>query len=1114
MAQPDGYDIMIQQFLRNLEATPQAVETGFARQREERLIGEERTDRDRLIGEERADRDRVTQDNRAEDQRIRNEQREQQLTDAATNIRIRQIERLTELGAFIDPTGDQFSLVRTIMDGLSGTPAERGQALLDATISGSMMLEDGTEVNVNSLLSELEATARSTKLNENWLDTTVQGIIQFLHDPAGDPELKRAYLERSVLPSSMFSESMKDSMLMAAGVGDPELRARMIAERSLLDAQIEGQRAATALTTAQAARTWFDLSERRRLSEIEYETAVAELATRVQNNEITATTAFAQFGYVPEGQAGEAFARRMGYGSAEMAREAGRHIWKRLQNSEDIHHRLLRLNEDLVGRQVARADIDNAIREIERDSMAVYKAIEDQANLAAFAFGAAALGDTHTLQVLEAMSVDERYMDTLGILDFEGLRGLASEIAEDAEQARAHEKAGRQLEIASGELAFTQDLDSYVESIGMRFLYSSTSLRADGSTDLAEDVNQFVDSMPRNQIGNLGVTDDVLRERLMGAAHRARAAQGREMGAVMMDMLLATPPDPENPAAVALWKDQLVAAGLSVGYDDAFLQSVTANVGDSSALRFQRTRVEIAEIVSRSANLNANTRNTIARMGLIPYEQNLMYAQTRLTNANAALTEFELEQLMVEELEDGSFQMTKELHDMLLADANALASAANDMIRSSICTLTTDAPFAQSTFNEGNEDCVAARDTLQEATQNIRLLNLATITGDGSYLFDQSRIMDPTLQSQDTYNAFRNLEDFNWDAYESLDVDGMTGLYAAVSRGQLDPTDAAAVNRAMADAIAEMEAENRQAHDAERGLATLNVGSNDWMRMAPGQREGLIATTPEWQRLVREVMEGREIGDAEARRLTRQFGFLMPGVAGGFSDNLAHLGAIENQPEFRETLNRHVAEARRLREMAPQSDDEFLPAVGRDGAAFTPPRSLNPISLLQRAETNPASRFPVSENRSVTTEQYMPEEAFEVLFEALIQAESTGMHFGGPGTVAGPDELTTSHRGAAGISQIMPTTGPQPGFGVRPLANATEEEYLRFGRDYLAGLINYYKGDILKGVAAYNHGPGNVDKTIAARGVQWYTMLPPETVDYVKSIANRVNPQAGTQAQR
>jgi Transglycosylase SLT domain len=124
---------------------------------------------------------------------------------------------------------------------------------------------------------------------------------------------------------------------------------------------------------------------------------------------------------------------------------------------------------------------------------------------------------------------------------------------------------------------------------------------------------------------------------------------------------------------------------------------------------------------------------------------------------------------------------------------------------------------------------------------------------------------------------------------------------------------------------------------------------------------------------------------------------------------------------------------------------------------------------------------------------------FDTVFSKLIGAESKGVHTTASGS------LLTSPKGAQGITQVMPKTGATPGYGVTPLQNNSEEEYRRFGKDYLKAMLKEFGGDYEKALAAYNAGAGNVKAAItkATRDSgDWKSYLPnqAETLPYVKQI--------------
>jgi hypothetical protein len=132
------------------------------------------------------------------------------------------------------------------------------------------------------------------------------------------------------------------------------------------------------------------------------------------------------------------------------------------------------------------------------------------------------------------------------------------------------------------------------------------------------------------------------------------------------------------------------------------------------------------------------------------------------------------------------------------------------------------------------------------------------------------------------------------------------------------------------------------------------------------------------------------------------------------------------------------------------------------------------------------------------------------LWERLLKQESGTRQFDSKGNVV------TSQVGALGISQVMPATAMDPGFGVPNVFDAaedlgvqtsgrTKEEAKRllgiesvnrqFGRSYFDMLANRYDGDMTKQLIAYNAGAGVADKYNGDPKT-----LPDETQGYIKKI--------------
>lgn len=117
-------------------------------------------------------------------------------------------------------------------------------------------------------------------------------------------------------------------------------------------------------------------------------------------------------------------------------------------------------------------------------------------------------------------------------------------------------------------------------------------------------------------------------------------------------------------------------------------------------------------------------------------------------------------------------------------------------------------------------------------------------------------------------------------------------------------------------------------------------------------------------------------------------------------------------------------------------------------------------------------------------------------FNIALAAESGGRQFGADGRVI------TSPKGAIGIAQVMPSTGPEAaklaGLPWDETRFKNDPEYNKaLGRAYFNKQLADFQGDLGKAYAAYNAGPGATAAAIKQHGDNWLSALPAETQAYV-----------------
>jgi soluble lytic murein transglycosylase-like protein len=151
-----------------------------------------------------------------------------------------------------------------------------------------------------------------------------------------------------------------------------------------------------------------------------------------------------------------------------------------------------------------------------------------------------------------------------------------------------------------------------------------------------------------------------------------------------------------------------------------------------------------------------------------------------------------------------------------------------------------------------------------------------------------------------------------------------------------------------------------------------------------------------------------------------------------------------------------------ITEMSPQE----VPGVQRNDS-LTPPAAES----LPATNHSPSAYDPIIRNAS---RRYGVDEG---LIKAVIRQESNF------------NPTAVSHAGARGLMQLMP--GTAAGLGVKDSFNP--EQNIMAGTRFLKDMLDRYRGDVDSALAAYNWGPGNLDRSRGA-------FLPRETREYLVKV--------------
>jgi hypothetical protein len=144
----------------------------------------------------------------------------------------------------------------------------------------------------------------------------------------------------------------------------------------------------------------------------------------------------------------------------------------------------------------------------------------------------------------------------------------------------------------------------------------------------------------------------------------------------------------------------------------------------------------------------------------------------------------------------------------------------------------------------------------------------------------------------------------------------------------------------------------------------------------------------------------------------------------------------------------------------------------------------------------PQALSPMNPNTPTVSGPVTPDETFR----RMQQIESGNRDFDAQG------RPIRSPAGAMYKNQVMPATARNPGYGIAPARDESPEEYNRVGREYYQAMLQKFGGDKAAAAAAYNAGPGRVERNMQANaGTMNVQQLPRETQGYLQKLGNAVS---------
>jgi hypothetical protein len=250
-------------------------------------------------------------------------------------------------------------------------------------------------------------------------------------------------------------------------------------------------------------------------------------------------------------------------------------------------------------------------------------------------------------------------------------------------------------------------------------------------------------------------------------------------------------------------------------------------------------------------------------------------------------------------------------------------------------------------------------------------------------------------------------------------------------------------------------AQKQQDADHDRNMQQLELVSRAW-QSSPEMRQQLYPSVVQLTEAVLPQFAGK-IPREYSPQYEANIDKFLSGFAGGQEEQFTlSPGSARYGADGRLLVQQPFAPAKPEFVLSPDGTQWLPKPTGAPGQQASQPGSFG-ISETDNYVRSILGKAQIDPNAT-------PEQQAEQILPHLIQQESGG----NPNAV--------SPKGAQGLTQVMPATARDPGFGVAPMQGNSPQENVRFGRDYLTAMLKRYPGRPDLALAAYNAGPGVADR--------------------------------------